>query len=92
MPKPPTAINAEYYTDGNLLGKITNTGGVQKQETFLTPFEKSIQGLREQYLPQTMMDLFMLLEMMAESGLAKYLNLNPQPKKLLMHKISQNNH
>lgn len=58
MPATPAPINAEYYSDGNLLGKITNTGGIQKQEIFMSPFEKTLQGISQQYLPSTITSLF----------------------------------
>lgn len=48
----PSAVNSEYWNDGNLVGKTTLTGGVQKQETFLTPYEKQQQSLQQTYLPQ----------------------------------------
>ena len=51
-PEPPKPVNSEYWQDGNLTGKTTLIGNVQKQESFMTPFEKSQQTLQQQYLPQ----------------------------------------
>jgi hypothetical protein len=48
----PQPVNSEYWKNGELLGKTTLTGGVQKSESFMTPFDKSQQQLQQQYLPQ----------------------------------------
>jgi hypothetical protein len=57
-PAAPQPVNSEYWSDGNLLGKTTLIGGVQKQESFLSPFQKQQQDLQQQYLPKYQTMLF----------------------------------
>ena len=56
--KTPDPVNSEVWDNGVLRGKTTLTGGVQKQESFLTPFEQQQQTMAQGLIPSIQTKMF----------------------------------
>jgi len=56
--KTPKPVNSEVWDNGVLRGKTTLTGGVQKQESFLTPFEQEQQKMAQGLIPSIQQKMF----------------------------------
>lgn len=57
-PEAPQAVNSEVWSDGNLTGRTTLNGNTQKQESFLTPFQKQQQAFNQSQMPTVQQRLF----------------------------------
>jgi len=58
MPAAPKPVNSEIWSDGQLLGRTTLKGGLQKQESFKTPFQKQQEAFNQGQMPSIQERLF----------------------------------